>query len=192
MKNNTHIYGVEEKPSAGVSNRNLGRGLKLMSKFRNEHNRSIERDLFEDISLRPEHIIYTLSRNDTKYPSLYLLYIQEEDLTEFEFATKYFESYQHWKSITQKFWMAQHIAEWREELELKIKARNLKSLINKAESDSSVAKYLLDNKWIEDAQNNNQGTNLRGRPSKQEIKNHLRLITEQEKMIEDDIERMKA
>lgn len=134
--------------------------------------------------------MYSLAREDNTVPSLYILYMVEEDFTEFEFATKYFESFQHWKKICDLTFMAAHIAEWREELELKIKARNLKSLINKATTDSNVAKFLLGNKWVEDS-GQHKGTNLRGRPSKDEIKSHLTLISSQEKQIDDDYKRIK-
>lgn len=135
--------------------------------------------------------MYTLAREDNEYPSLFKLYMEAEDLYEYEFATKYFESFRHWKNICNTAWMTPHIAEWREELELYIKAKSLKSLIDKAEKDPSVAKYLLQNKWVERAQENNPVTNLRGRPSKEEIRSHLKLIVNEEKRINDDYERIK-
>lgn len=161
-----------------------------MNKFRTSTGAYREKDLFEEYSSRPELILYNVSRSDSKFPSLYLLYMAEEDFTEFEFAIKYFESYQHWKRITNSSWFAAHIADWREDLELKIKARNLKSLIDKSTDDAGVAKFLLGRKWLDDAQSHNPGVNLRGRPSKEEVKNHLRLISSQEKQIEEDYMRI--
>ncbi len=161
-----------------------------MNKFRNFQNVYYERDLFEELSSKPDIVLYTLKREDTEYPSLYRLYMELEDFTEFEFAVKYFESFQHWKKISNSSWFAGYISEWREELELKIKARNLKSLIRKAEQDSNVAKYLLGNKWVEQAQEKNPGINLRGRPSKEDIRAHLRLITMDHKEAEKDLERI--
>lgn len=158
--------------------------------YRNEAGNYIQKDLFLETSNRKEFVLYTLAREDNKYPSLYRLYMEMEDFTEFEFANKYFESFQHWKVVSNASFFAAHISEWREELELKIKARNLKSLIKKAEADSSVAKYLLGNKWIEEAQQKNPGVNLRGRPSKEEIRAHLRLITMDQKEAENDLERI--
>jgi len=159
--------------------------------FRTNNNQYLQKDLFQETSSKPELVLYCLARENTEYPSLYKFYIAMEDFTEFEFANKYFESYQHWKEITNSAWFMPYIAEWREELELKIKARNLRSLIEKSESDVGVAKFLLGKKWVDDAQSHNPGVNLRGRPSKEEIKGHLRLITMNEKKIEEDIERMK-
>lgn len=164
-----------------------------MKKFRTNRNRLITRDLFLEHSIHKDLVLYTLMRKETNgFLSLYQLYMAEEDFTEFEFAIKYFESYQHWKTICNLAWFTPHIAEWREELELKVKARNLKSLINKADSDANVAKYLLNNKWVEQAQEANPVTNLRGRPSKEEIKSHLTLIVNEEKEINDHYERIKG
>jgi len=172
-----------------------------MSKIRNQPNynsrgvtnKYFTSQLFLEIAETDEHVRYTLLREDVDgYPSLYKRYMEMEDFTEFEFANLYFESFQHWKRLCQTAWFAPYIAEWREELELQVKARNLKSLIRKAENDSNVAKYLLNNKWVEDAQSKNEVVNLRGRPSKEEIKNHLRLVTAEQKKINEDLERITA
>ena len=164
-----------------------------INKFRGVTNKYYTVQLFLEESPETETVLYTLQRQDVdEYPSLYRLYMEMEDFTEFEFASKYFESFQHWKHICKTSWFSPHIAEWREELELKVKARNLKSLIDKAESDASVAKYLLNNKWVDNAQQHNPVTNLRGRPSKEEIKSHLRLVTAEQKKINEDIERITA
>lgn len=161
--------------------------------YKSKSNHLITSGLFLEVASQPDYILYTLQRKETKgYPSLYQLYMQEEDFTEFEFALKYFDSYKHWKDICSTSWFHEYIVEWREELELKIKARNLKSLIQKAEKDSNVAKYLLNNKWLDKAQEKNPVTNLRGRPSKEEIKGHLKLIVNEEKLLKDNYERIKG
>ena len=161
-----------------------------MNKFRTKTNRLITKDLFLEVSDQAELVLYSLGREHLDVPSLYKLYMAEEDFTEFEFATKYFESFQHWKRLCEMNFFIPYISEWKEELELKIRARFLKNLIGKGENDANVAKYLLNGKWIEDAQKSNQVTNLRGRPSKQEIRNHLTLISSQEKQIEEDYKRI--
>lgn len=161
-------------------------------KFRNTRNQLITRNLFLEESANLDQVMYTLNRESVcDYPSIYRLYIDEEDFTEYNFALKYFESYAHWKQICTCNWFIPYISAWREELELKVKARNLKSLILKAEKDPAIAKYLLNNHWVEKAQANNPVNNLRGRPSKEEIKGHLKLITNEEMMIEEHYERMK-
>jgi hypothetical protein len=113
------------------------------------------------------------------------------DITEFEFANKFFESYQHWKKICETTWMQPVLAEWREELELSIRSMALNFLIEKSSSTVDVAKYLLNNNWVEKLHEGNAIVNLRGRPSKQDIKNHLTLITNQSLQEQQDYERIK-
>lgn len=149
--------------------------------------------LFLEVSKNPDCIVYTLERKEKDgYPSLYQLYMEEEDLTEFEFSNKYFESFQHWKKVCSANWFHEHIAEWREELELKIRAKALHSLVKKSETSTEVAKYLLNNNWIDKVHEKNPVTNLRGRPSKEEIRGHLKVITNEAKQIENDYERIRV
>ncbi|MBD3262653.1 MAG: hypothetical protein GF334_13450 [Candidatus Altiarchaeales archaeon] len=163
-----------------------------MSKFRNNNGQLLTMTLLLELSRDKDRALYSISREGVEgYPNLFQAYMEMEDFTEYEFATRFFESYQHWKRICKQDYFAPIISEWREELELKVKARNLKSLINKAESDSGVAKYLLGNSWVDKAQEKNKVPNLRGRPSKEEIKKHLTLITNENKQIDDDYERIK-
>lgn len=161
-------------------------------KFRNNRNQLLFANLFIEFATDKTQAIYSINRESfDDYVSLYQLYLDEEDFTEFEFANKHLESYQHWKALCEKTFFIPHIAQWREELQLKVQARTLKSLIDKSTKDSNVAKYLLTNKWIDRAQENIPVTNLRGRPSKEEIKQHLTLITNEQKEIENDYERIK-
>lgn len=163
----------------------------MKTNFRNKNNTLITKNLFKEISTNPEKVVYSLEREDSDYPSLYKLYLKLEDLTEFEFANKYFESYEHWKIICQTDWFHSYIAGWREELELKIRAKALTSLINRMEGDPITAKYLLDKNWVEKLHEKNPVVNLRGRPSKQDIKNHLTLITNEKILDQENYERIK-
>lgn len=161
--------------------------------FRDINNKLIMKNLFLEVSDNPDQVIYTLSREDIEdTKSLYKLFMAEEDFTEFRFSSKYFESFQHWKKLTKMNFLIVHLGDWREELELSVRAKSLGSLIKKAETDPSIAKYLLTSKWVEAAQQNVQITNLRGRPSKEEIRQHLTVISNEEKQIQNDYERIKA
>lgn len=159
--------------------------------FRNKSNTIITRGLFEEESTNPDQVVYCLAREDTKYKSLYKLYMAEADLTEYKFANKYFESFQHWKAICKTAWMHPHIGEWREELELSIRANALSSLISRSETSTEIAKYLLNNNWIDKIHEKNPVVNLRGRPSKEEIRNHLTLVASNQLDEQKDYERIK-
>lgn len=164
----------------------------MKNKFHDNQNRLITRNLFKETSARKEQVLYSFSREDVDtIPSLYKLYMAEADLTEFDFARKYFDSYQHWKRICQTSWFHPHIVEWREELELSIRSKALSSLIKRSESSTEIAKYLLNNNWVSKIHENNPSVNLRGRPSKEEIKGHLTLITNTQIKEQSDYERIK-
>lgn len=175
----------------------------MSSKFRSTNNQLIVRNLFYEVARdrygnfpEPNTVLYTLGREDITeddklYPSLYKLYMEEGDLTEYMFATKYFDSFQHWKKICATTWMHPLIGEWREELELKIRAAALGSLIKRSEQSTEIAKYLLNNDWVTKLHEKNPVNNLRGRPSKEEIKGHLTVITNNKLREQQDYERIK-
>ena len=143
-------------------------------------------------------VLYCLGREDKEkngmtFPSLYKLYMEERDLTEYTFATKYFYSYQHWQTICKSKNILEFLdlGGWREELELSIRAEALQSLIKKSTQDSNTAKYLLANNWVEKLHENLPTVNLRGRPTKDQIKSQLTLITNQKLSEMEDYERIK-
>lgn len=113
----------------------------------------------EKIKWKPDrdHLIpkakYTLKRQDYTYQgrtyrSLYQLYMEMEDTTEYEFAMKYFGSWDEWKRLVETKWFSEHIHAWREELALKLEARHLQKLRDTALSEGreavNASKYLLD------------------------------------------------
>jgi len=132
---------------------------------------------------------YTPQGSDITYPSLYRLYMEMEDLLEFEFANRYFDSYEHWELISKLSYMKEDVAQWRKEVELKVRARALRELrdLSITTEDSKVKvdlnKYLLNRGWIDK-------TNTKGRPSKEEIKKELERVTAVEKELQEDFERI--
>jgi hypothetical protein len=140
-----------------------------------------------------EFILYTLKREPTKgYPSLYQLYMELEDTTEWEFSNLYFGGWNHWKWLLEAPWFMEHLSVWRTELELKIKAKAIKAIKQEAEYGDKnrfqANKWLIDRNWI----TNPDGTSShgRGRPSKQEIKQEAHRIASTTKQIDEDLERL--
>ncbi len=113
-----------------------------------------------------DQAVYTLKEEDYEYkgklyPSLKRLYIEMADVTEYEFANTYLLGLKHWKRICENKLLRQHIDEWREELELKMRSKGVKEAIKAAEMGGfQAAKWLADRGW------GNRGA---GRPSKEEI-----------------------
>ena len=97
--------------------------------------------------------IYTMHREGRMiegkvYPSLYVLYMQEKDITEARFVSKYLYDWQQWNSIAASSWYRDEIARWRTDLKAKLMGELVDKLIEDAHSDSrsskSSAKYLVD------------------------------------------------
>lgn len=137
-------------------------------KFRDTNGRRLYKKLFFETTLGGEDkrkVLYTLKDQDHEgFPSLYRLYMAEADPTEYIFATKYFDSYDHWKNLSGRPWFKEIVARWREELDVKIRAEALKRIIGESKSASKNAftanKYLLEKGWIHEG---------KGRPSKEQI-----------------------
>jgi len=79
--------------------------------------------------------------------SLKKMYLEMEDPTEYMFANTYFASWKHWKKVCASPQLADEIEEWREELEIKLRATGIKQMINKVKS--GVATFQTE-KWLAD------------------------------------------
>lgn len=128
----------------------------------------LTQSLFLEIGYNTDYAIYTLKERDHEYkdhvyPSLKALYLKENDPTEYLFAEKYLLGYPHWKRICANKVLLAYIQEWREELEIKLRAEAVRALINMTSSENGnfqAAKFLADRGWDK---------NKVGRPSKEEL-----------------------
>jgi hypothetical protein len=134
------------------------------SKMIDSTGRYLTQGLFYEIEYDHTFAQYTLASNDKevggrKYPSIKRLYLEMEDVTEYEFAQTYFVDYPHWQKICNNSQLRKEIDKWRVELELKLRARALRSLVGQAEKGNfNAAKYIAGKEW----------ESKRGRPSKEE------------------------
>ena len=132
--------------------------------------------------------IYTLKEDDHDgYVSLKRLYLLAEDLTEYEFATEYMPlGYPQWEALCSTAWFKPIIAGWRKELDLKIRARELRRMMDVAQEggkDSLQASRFLLSKGYEDK-------NTKGRPSKEDIKREAQRMAEHSVNLEDEYNRL--
>lgn len=148
-----------------------------------------------------EGVRFTLKKRDHSvevngetvvYPSLYRLFLEEDDITEYNFAIKYFGSWDYWDEICNSTWFKPHIANWRRELEARTRARaliNIKEMALDPDHKQSfqASKFMLDGDWT---LHKNSKRPPRGRPSKQEIENITEEIINEEKTIRKDLERL--
>lgn len=124
---------------------------------------------------------------DKTYTSMKRIYLEMEDVTEYDFAIATLGSYKHWERLVESPIIRKHIDQWRKELNLKLKARAMKSIIKSATEDEKLSfqamKYLADNEYLD-------RKSKRGRPSKEEVSAELRKEVEISKTFRDDAERI--
>lgn len=124
------------------------------------------------------------------YPSLKLIYMEYEHIPEFEydFAMDVFGSWDQWQQLCNKSIIRNIFKEWREELEIKLRARGVKQMITMSlENDSKglqAAKYLSDKGWVQSEKK------TRGRPSKDEIKRIQKEEAAVRDTLSEDMERL--
>lgn len=132
--------------------------------------------------------LFTIKNKDFDgYPSLKRLYLEMEDITEYEFATKYMpHGYPQWEQLCKSAYFKQEIVQWRKELELKIKARELKAIMDVARSgtkDSFQASRFLVQKGYVDK-------NAKGRPSNKEIADEANRLAHLERSVDEEYDRL--
>lgn len=131
--------------------------------------------------------IYTFKDQDYPYNgrvmvSLKQRYLDMEDTTEYEFANKYFLGWKHWQRIASNKVIKKYVDEWREELDLKLRARAVSLMKQQAETGSYQAvKWLADRGW---------DIKKSGRPSKEDIEAEKKAIAKAESEYGSDVYRL--
>lgn len=131
---------------------------------------------------------YDLEKDGIIYPSLKQIYMSYDHIPgfEYEFALDIFNSWDHWNKLANDTIPAikSVIREWREELEVRLKAQAIKALIQTSRLDDvkgfNAAKYLADKGYAPQ----------RGRPSKEEVEREKRVQAGVNKDLEDDMARL--
>lgn len=143
--------------------------------------------LFLELSY-DENAIYSLKEDHYThatrgfFPSIKKLYLELEDPTEYEFASKYFLSWKHWQQVCNSRVMKKHVEEWRHELEVKLRSRGVKHMILSAgQGNYQASKWLVDRGW---------DLRGKGRPSKSEVEAEKEIITRVANEYEDDFKRL--
>lgn len=151
--------------------------------------RYLTQGLFLEINYDRRHAVYSMKENDYEfegklYPSLKRLYLEHEDPLEYDFATTYLGGWRHWQRIVNNAMISKHIEEWREELEIKLRSRAVKDIIDKSSDPAAgfqAAKWLADRGW------DKRGA---GRPSKEEIEREKNIKERMAEEFSGDIARL--
>lgn len=134
------------------------------SQFKDKMGRYITQGLFIDFKYDETFAVYTLEDEDKEYkgnlyPSLKRLFLEMEDPTEYRFATTYLYGWDHWLAIKNNKALYAEIEKWQEELEIKIRAKGVHTMLEMSKGTNfNAAKWVADGSWHQ----------KRGRPSKEE------------------------
>lgn len=126
-----------------------------------------------------------ITKNGNVYKSLRKLYMEYPHIPgfEYEFANKYLGGWEHWKRLVASS-LRDMFKEWREELEIKHKARALKGIILQSREDTPTAfqasKYLVEDGWVE----------KKGRPKKEDVERAAKIAAGVKDELADDLERI--
>lgn len=134
------------------------------SKLKDSQGRPLTQSLFLEIGYETDKAVYTLKDYDHEYegviyPSLKRMFLEMEDVVEYDFAREYLLGWQHWQRLNRNKVLSTHFQEWREELELSIRSQSIKNIIDMTATGDSfqASKWLADRGWDKKAV---------GRPSK--------------------------
>jgi len=138
-----------------------------------------------------ENCIYTLKDEDHKgYKSLYKLYMEMEDPTEYDFANRYLDSYEHWEILCSLSWFAPYAERWRKELDLKLRARALANVKEIAADQANKACFSANRFLLEGGWRPKEAGGKVGRPSKESIKAAAEELFSENKQAMIDLERI--
>lgn len=159
------------------------------SKLKDATGGPLTQSLFLELGYDTDYAIYTLKSDDYEYkgklyPSIKRLYLEFEDPTEYEVATRCFLDWAHWKRICANKLLVPHVEAWREELEVKLRSQAVKDMIGlcaKEGGSYQAAKYLADRGW------DKRGA---GRPSKEELAKRAAIAENIENDFSADVKRM--
>lgn len=159
--------------------------------FKNVNGVWFLKELFYETALNRDNAIYTTKDQDhlvgdKLYLSLYRLYMEENDPTEYLFSQNHLGGWAHWTQLSNSSFFIPFVTRWREELELRFRAEALRNIQKMSKSAGREAfqasKYLVDANYLKKS--------TKGRPSKQQIAEAATQMAEDEKRLKDDFDRL--
>jgi hypothetical protein len=168
--------------------------LSTLNRFRNDQNIRYTKGLFFETTLADKSsVVYTLKDWDHEgYPSLYRLYMETNDPTEWQFATKYLDGWEHWEILCECNWFKPYIARWRRELEIRMKSQSLARIMASAKIPGKeqlmANRYLIEKGWEPKGEQDRK----RGRPSKEDIQKEAHRISSTDSRLNADFERINS
>lgn len=124
------------------------------ARLKDSQGRPLTQSLFLEVGYNTNYAVYTLKDDHFEYegklyPSLKRLYLELEDVVEYDFATKYLLGWNHWKRIQENKLFKDHVESWRDELELKLRSQAVRDILDMTADEKSfqAAKWIADKGW---------------------------------------------
>ncbi len=161
------------------------------NKYTNSMGRNLLRALFYETTEGDKSlVVYTLKRRDhLGYPSLYRLYLETRDPTEYRFATQYLNGWSHWQELVKANWFQPYLEEWRTELEVLIRSDALANIMATADNPDSQRHYDA-NKYVLEALGKPLDARKRGRPTKDTTREEIINQALSKREIDEDARRL--
>src|ERR1700735_1016678 len=97
--------------------------------LKNASGKHFTKGLFMEMATTEGTAVYTLKDHDHgKYLSLYLLYLDVYDPTEYRFARQHLDGWRHWQVLQECTWLKPYIERWRAELAVKIQSEAITTI----------------------------------------------------------------
>lgn len=116
-------------------------------------------------------------------------YLAKEDPTEYFFAKEVFNDWDFWKDLRSYKGIAKEVEKWREELEVKLRAKSFIALLEEARDKKSRNSYDANKMIVREGWKLPEASTGRGRPSKEDIKRELAKQAALEKEIMENAKR---
>lgn len=175
----------------------------VTNRFRNpvSNQRFLKALFFETTLADKSTVVYTLKDQDHSvedresgatrvYPSLYRLYMELDDPTEWKVAQELMDGWEHWEMLCNCNWFKPYVERWRKELHLRMQSQALVRIKSEAKTGSKESfganKYLLERGW-EPKEGSKHG---RGRPSKDEIQKAAHELAKADNQLSEDFKRL--
>jgi hypothetical protein len=132
----------------------------------------------------PEESVFYRHQGPNLLKSIYLLYLEYSDPSEYSFALGAFGSWEHWRQLRESIFFQDTYKLMKDALEAKIKSAAIKAACGVAQSSGPQA--LQAAKWLHSLGEGKK----RGRPSKEELAKELKREAEEAKLLEEDTKRL--
>jgi hypothetical protein len=121
--------------------------------------------------------------------SMYRIYMEIGDPTEYQQALALLGSWKHWKQLTSTDWFETYVSRWREELKTKFESARYEEMVEVAKTQKGTPQGVQATKWLAERYTQRDKP-VRGRPSNAEKAKYLKNASEEDKLLKEEAERL--